>query len=245
MLQAWYGDAANEEEGNCSYRLIPKIIGDHSHLVTSYQMLDGKVKGYLLFGQNPAAGSTNSRMQRKALEQLDWIVVRDLYEVETAAFWHRGPVPHPNAVDPSKIKTEVFFLPAAASTEKEGSFTNTGRLLQWRDKAVDPPDDARSDLWFVYHIGKRLKELYAGSQEPKDRPLQALTWDYDSEVQESSWRIHDEPDALLVLKEINGYVVYPTDKSGAADTSKQPYDLRHAPHVPGFTALKADGSTAC
>ncbi len=82
FLHAWYGEAADEEDGNCSYRLIPKIIGDHSHLVTSYQMLDGKVKGYLLFGQNPAAGSTNARMQRKALEQLDWMVVRDLYEVE-------------------------------------------------------------------------------------------------------------------------------------------------------------------
>ncbi len=91
FLHAWYGDAANEEEGNCSYRLIPKIIGDHSHLVTSYQMLDGKVKGYLLIGQNPAAGSTNSRMQRKALEQLDWMVVRDLYEVKSAAFWYKQP----------------------------------------------------------------------------------------------------------------------------------------------------------
>src|SRR6185312_2046663 len=81
LLQAWYGDAANEEEGNCSYRWIPKITGDHSHLATSYAMLDGKVKGYLLFGQNPAAGSTHATMQRKALEQLDWMVVRDLYEV--------------------------------------------------------------------------------------------------------------------------------------------------------------------
>src|SRR5439155_23071936 len=104
LLQAWYGEAANEEDGNCSFRLLPKIIGDHSHLVTSYAMLDGKVKGYFLFGQNPAAGSTNARMQRKALEQLDWLVVRDLYEVESAAFWYKGAEPHPYAtVDPSKI----------------------------------------------------------------------------------------------------------------------------------------------
>lgn len=233
FLQAWYGEAANQEEGNACYRWIPKITGDHSHLVTSYTMLDGKIKGYFLLGQNPAAGSTNAKMQRKALEQLDWMVVRDLYEVESAAFWHHGVEP----VDPTTIKTEVFLLPAAASTEKEGCFTNTQRLLQWRDKAVDPPGDARSDLWFIYHLGKRLKELYRESTEAKDRPIQALLWDYES-PQLPQWRIQDEPDDLLVLKEINGYLVKTAEHP-------QPYDLHSAPHVPGFTALKADGSTAC
>ena len=196
FLHAWYGDAANEEEGNCSYRLIPKIIGDHSHLVTSYQMLDGKVKGYLLIGQNPAAGSTNSRMQRKALEQLDWMVVRDLYEIESAAFWYKQPGygPDTSAVDSSKIKTEIFLMPAAATTEKEGTFTNTQRMLQWRDKAVDPPGDARSDLWFVYHLGKRLQELYADSKQWHDQGLLNLTWDYASEKPEEGSRITDQPE---------------------------------------------------
>ena len=247
LLQAWYGEAANEEDGNCSYRWLPKIIGDHSHLATSYAMLDGKVRGYLLLGQNPAAGSTNARMQRKALEQLDWLVVRDLYEVESAAFWYKQPGfgPETKPVDSSKIKTEIFLLPAAASTEKEGSFTNTQRLIQWRDKAVDPPGDARSDLWFVYHLGMRLKELYAASSEPKDRPLQALTWDYEPEQPEPGSRILDEPDALLVLKEINGYYVRPPIQTGKAEQTQRVYTLRDAPHVPGFAALKSDGSTAC
>ncbi len=247
LLQAWYGDAANEEEGNCCYRWLPKVIGDHSHLATSYTMLDGEVRGYLLFGQNPAAGSTNSRMQRKALEQLDWMVVRDLYEVESAAFWYKQPGfgPDTEPVDSSKIKTEIFLLPAAASTEKEGCFTNTQRLLQWRDKAVDPPGDARSDLWFVYHLGKRLKELYAGSTATKDRPLQALTWDYDREEPEPGSRIHDEPDTLLILKEINGYYVRPSNAGEKESDGQRVYTLHDAPHVPGFAALKADGSTAC
>jgi formate dehydrogenase major subunit len=247
FLQAWYGEAADEEDGNCCYRWLPKTIGDHSHLATSYTMLDGKVRGYLLFGQNPAAGSTNSRMQRKALEQLDWMVVRDLYEVESAAFWYKQPGfgPDTEPVDSSKIKTEIFLLPAAASTEKEGCFTNTQRLLQWRDKAVDPPGDARSDLWFVYHLGKRLKELYAGSAAPKDRPLQALTWDYDREEPEPGSRIHDEPDTLLILKEINGYAVRPASQEDKESDKQQVYSLRDAPHVPGFAALKTDGSTAC
>ena len=234
FLQACYGEAANAEHGEACYRWIPKIIGDHSHLLTSYAMLDGKVKGYFLMGQNPAAGSTNARMQRKALEQLDWMVVRDLYEVESAAFWHHGPEP----VDPTTIKTEVFLLPAAASTEKEGCFTNTQRLLQWRDKAVDPSGDARSDLWFVYHLGKRLKELYADSTDPKDRPIQALLWDYEFR-EPTPWRIQDEPDDLLILKEINGYYVKKQEDPDKA------YALHDAPHVAGFTELKDDGSTAC
>src|SRR5207245_10966903 len=108
----------------------------------------------------------------------------DLYEIETAAFWYKEAIPHLDRVDPGKIKTEVFLLPAAASTEKEGSFTNTQRLVQWRDKAIDPSGDARSDLWFVYHLGKRLKEVYAGSSAPKDQAVQALTWAYALEEQE-------------------------------------------------------------
>jgi formate dehydrogenase major subunit len=241
LLVAWYGEACLEPESDHGYRWLPKVTGDHSHLVTSYAMLDGKVKGYFLLGQNPAAGSTNARMQRKALEQLDWMVVRDLYEVESATFWKKGPEP----VDPSKIKTEVFLLPAAASTEKEGCFTNTQRLLQWRDKAIDPPDDARSDLWFIYHLGKRLKELYADSKDSKDRSLQALLWDYDRSEPELNSRITDEPDVHLVLKEINGYYIYPPDESDQSCTIQCRHTLRDAQHLPGFTALKDDGSTAC
>ncbi len=247
LLQAWYGEAANEEDGHRCYHWLPKTIGDHSHLATSYHMLDGKVRGYLLMGENPAAGSTNARMQRKALEQLDWMVVRDLHEVESAAFWYKqsGFGPETEPVDSNKIKTEVFLLPAAASTEKEGCFTNTQRLIQWRDKVVDPPGDARSDLWFVYHLGKRLKELYADSAEPRDRGLQALIWDYDREAPEPGSRILDEPDALLVLKEINGYYVRPPTRPDTGNGEQRVYTLRVAPHVPGFTVLKSDGSTAC
>ena len=244
LLKAWYGEAVNDPDCDYGYRWLPKITGDHSHLVTSYAMLDGKVKGYFLFGQNPAAGSTNARMQRKALEQLDWMVVLDLYEVESAAFWYKEAIPHLDRVDPSKIKTEVFLLPAAASTEKEGSFTNTQRLIQWRDKAVDPAGDARSDLWFVYHLGKRLKELYADSKEPRDRGLQALLWDYDMEEPEPGSRILDEPDAQLVLKEINGYYVRPPHGS-AGGANNEVYTLHNAPHVPGYAVLRDDGSTAC
>src|SRR5204863_5908760 len=120
----------------------------------------------------------NASFQRQALANLKWLVVRDLYETETATFWKDSPEVKNGTLKPEAIQTEVFFLPAAAVAEMDGSFTNTQRLVQWHEKAVDPPDDARSDIWFTYHLGVRLKELYAKSQEKRDRPIQAITLDY-------------------------------------------------------------------
>ncbi len=82
-----------------------------------------------------------------------------------------------------EIKTEVFFIPAASIAAKEGSFTNTQRLIQWHDKAVDPEGDCRIDLWFVWNLGRRLKEMYKGSTKPQDQAIQALTWDYGYDEQ--------------------------------------------------------------
>jgi len=162
------------------------------------------------------------------MKKLDWLVVRDWFETESACFWYKGP----ESPDPKTIGTEVFFMPAASSPEKDGSFTNTHRLIQWHDKAVDPPEDCRSDLWFLYHVGKRLKKLYTGSTRARDRGILNLTWDYERDSQEhlpdgSVSRIADEPSAEKVLKEINGCTV--------ADGKP----------VEGFSKLKDDGSTAC
>ena len=222
LLKAWYGDAATSEN-EFGYQWIPKLTGDHSHVSTSAAMADGKVKGFVVFGQNPANGSPHSGLQRRALTQLDWMVAIDLYETETAAFWYAAP----EGWKPADIKTEVFLLPAAGPPEKEGTFTNTQRLLQFHDKAVDPPADARSDLWYVYHLGRRLKDLYRGSTNPRDQGLLNLTWDYLPERPDPQWRIEDEPSDEKVLMEINGY--------GVADRKQ----------VPDFEQLKADGSTAC
>jgi formate dehydrogenase major subunit len=154
--------------------------------------------------------------------------VRDWFEIESACYWYKGP----ERPDPKTIKTEIFFIPAAAAAEKDGCFTNTQRLVQWHDKAVDPPEDCRSDTWFVYHLGKRLKQLYAGSTAARDQGLLNLTWDYERDARETlpdgrPSRIPDEPDAEKILKEINGYTV--------ADHKQ----------VSGFSDLKDDGSTAC
>src|SRR5207245_489107 len=105
-----------------------KIIGDHSHLPMFVDMSDGKIKGFFVMGQNPAVGGQNASFQRQALAKLDWMVVRDLYETETASFWKDSPEVKSGKLKPEDIATEVFFLPAAAVAEMDGSFTNTQRL---------------------------------------------------------------------------------------------------------------------
>src|SRR4030081_74665 len=202
LLKAWYGEAATKDN-EYGYQWIPKLTGDHSHISTSAAMADGNVNGFIVFGQNPANGSPHAGLQRKALTKLDWLVAVDLYETETAAFWYAAP----EGWRPSELKTEVFLIPTAGPGEKEGTFTNTQRLLQFHDKAVDPPDDARSDLWFLYHLGRRLKELYRDSTDARDQGLRNLTWDYLPEEADPEYRIHDEPSAEKVLMEVNGYTV--------------------------------------
>jgi formate dehydrogenase major subunit len=220
LLKAYFGQNATAEN-DFGYDYLPRISGDHSHMTTVAAMADGALKGYFMVGENPVIGSMNGALQRKAMQKLEWMVVRDFAPTETAEFWRKAPEIECGEVRSEDIQTEVFFFPCAGHVEKEGTFTNTQRLLQWRQAAVDPPGDCRSELHFFYHLGKRLKELYAGSTESRDRPIQALAWDYPTEGN------HAEPDAEAVLMEINGYTV--------AD---------HRP-VSGFTGLKDDGSTAC
>ncbi len=220
LLKAWYGDAATADNDYC-YDYLPRLTGDHSHMSTVADMADGKLKGYFVMGENPTVGSMHGALHRKGLRELDWLVVRDFTVTETADFWRDAPEIERGEIKTQDIKTEVFFFPCAAHTEKDGSFTNTQRLLQWHHTAVQPPGDARSELHFMYHLGRRLKTVYADSGDPKDRAIQSLTWDYPTRGE------HDEPDAEAVLAEISGY----TTADGEA--------------LGGFLDLADDGSTAC
>ncbi|HEX5689379.1 MAG TPA: molybdopterin-dependent oxidoreductase, partial [Roseiflexaceae bacterium] len=228
QLKAWFGDAATPEN-QFGYDWLPKITSDHSHMPVFVEMSKGNVKGLLAMGQNPAVGGQNAGFQRKALANLEWMVVRDLFETETASFWKDSPEVKNGELTTAGIQTEVFFLPAAAVPEMDGSFTNTQRLAQWHEKAADPPGDARSDIWFTYHLGTRLKELYKGSTAERDQGLLNLTWDYldEEENKAAGWQLLDEPSAKRILKEINGYTW--ADKK----------------LLNGFADLKDDGSTAC
>ncbi len=219
LLKAWWGDAATADNDYC-YEYLPRLTGSHSTYDTVLAQMDGTCKGYFLFGQNPAVGSANARMQRLGMANLDWLVVRDMVMIESATWWKDGPEIETGELRTEAIGTEVFFLPAAAHTEKSGSFTNTQRMLQWHEQAVDPGGDARSDLWFTYHLGRRIRAKLAASTDEVDRPLLDLTWDYPL------LGPLDDPDADSVLSEINGW-----------DAERRP--------LSAYTQLADDGSTAC
>jgi formate dehydrogenase major subunit len=231
QLKAWFGADATASN-DFAYDYLPKIIGDHSHMPMFVEMAKGNIEGFFAMGQNPAVGGQNASYQRRALAKLKWLVVRDLYETETASFWKDSPEVQDGTLRTEDIQTEVFFLPAAAVAEGDGSFTNTQRLVQWHDKALDPPDDCRSDVWFTVHLGLRLKELYKDSRERRDRPVQALVWDYIDAEENRRFGIADEPSARLILKEINGY------KCSEGD-------LKKARPLSSFGELRDDGTTAC
>jgi formate dehydrogenase major subunit len=219
LLKAWWGDAATEDNDFC-FHYLPRINGDHSHYAMMLKMLDGGVKGMLCVGQNPTVGSANSKLMRLALAKLDWLVVRDFQPVESATFWKDSPEHETGEVSAQDIQTEVFFLPAAAHTEKDGNFTNTQRLLQWHHKACEPPGECRSELHWIYHLAKRIREKLAGSTDPRDRPILDLTWDYPVQGP------HDEPDAEHVLQEISG---------------RKP----DGSFLSSYDELEEDGSTTC
>ena len=197
LMKAWWGDHATPEN-QFAFPYLPRINDDHSHYPMMMRMIDGLTRGFFVIGQNPAVGSANAGLQRKALANLEWLVVRDMSEIETAAFWYDSPEIEAGETSPEQIGTEVFFLPAAAHTEKDGTFTNTQRLLQFHFKAVEPPQDCRSDLWFAYHLGRRVRKKLADSTLERDRSLQHLTWDYPVQGPQ------DEPDAETIVQEING-----------------------------------------
>jgi formate dehydrogenase major subunit len=219
LLKAWWGDRATEDNDFC-FGYLPRINGDHAHYAMMLKALDGGLQGMFAVGQNPAVGSANTKLIRKALAKLDWLVVRDFQPTETALFWRQSPEHESGEVRAQDIQTEVFFLPAAAHTEKDGSFTNTQRLLQWHHKACEPPDDARSETQWIYHLGKAIRSRLAGSEDPRDRPVLDLTWDYPLQGPD------DEPDPEQILQEISGRT---------SDGS----------FLESYDSLKADGSTSC
>lgn len=248
LLKAYYGERATA--GNeWGYGWLPRVTRNHSHFSYWTEMADGRVKGLFIMGQNPSVGAQNARLQRRALARLEWLVVRDLVEIEPAVFWRAdSPEVRRGELKTEEIATEVFLMPAAGHAEKEGAFTQTQRMLQWREKAVEPPGDARSEAWFVHQLALRLKAKAEASDDPVDEPLRALDWWYPEDE-------HGEPRMLAVLAEINGWhtdadrgsdhpeadgnppgAIWPLDRQGRR---------HHGAQVTGFEELADDGSTAC
>jgi formate dehydrogenase major subunit len=225
MLKAWWGEGATKDN-DFGYHYLPKRDEkkNYSHIALFEAMYNKEIEGLFIMGSNPVVGGPNANKEQRAMCNLKWLVSCDLWANESAEFWSyeawKRPVNNPNVeiMEPKDIQTEVFFLPAAAVYEKEGTASNTGRLVQFRWKGADPVGESKPDLWIIDQIAKRVKKLYEGSTLPQDEPIVNLTWGYGE---------GEEPDVVLVGKEINGYNV--------KDNSP----------VEGFAKLADDGSTAC
>ena len=224
LLKAWWGEAATADN-DYRFDYLPRLTGDHGTYQTVMAMFDDVVEGYFLLGQNPAVGSAHGRMQRLGMSHLKWLVVRDFNLIESATFWKDGPEIATGELRTQDIGTEVFFFPAASHVEKDGTFTQTQRMLQWHHKAVEPPGDARSELYFFYTLGKKIRERLAVSAQERDRPVLDLTWDYGVDGS-------DEPSADAVLREINGWHLTGKDHKKRGDL------------LSNFTEMKPDGSTS-
>ncbi len=212
-LKAMYGAEATREN-DFRFDWLPRRSGNQSHMAIFEDMGKGRIKGAFFFGQNPAVGGPDANRETQALTNLEWMVAVDLWETETANFWH-----HPYGGRPADVKTEVFLLPASASFEKEGSISNSGRWVQWRHKAVKPLGMARSDLWILDQLAREIRRVYRAEGGAFPDPVVNLAWNYEGG--------EEGIDVHKVAREINGY----------DETSKK--------QVPGFAALKDDGSTVC
>ncbi len=221
LLKSFFGD--NAHAGNdFGYDWLPKVDDGkaYSWLDLFDAMYDGKIKGFFAWGQNPACSGANAAKVRKALMKLDWLVNTNIFDDETASFW-RGP-----GVDPAKVKTEVFFLPAAVFVEKEGSITNSGRWMQWRYQGPKPMGNSLPDGEIIFELGEKLKTIYAqGGSFPE--PIRNLKWDYTTD---------GTFDPHKVAKEINGYFL--------KDVTVKGKNYKKGTLVPSFAFLQTDGSTS-
>lgn len=210
LMKAWFGDQATKENDYC-YGLLPKKNADQNYSI--YRIfetaIEEKMKFLYIMGQNPMVTSPNLSVVHDGLSKLDTLVVADLFMTETASFWEKP------GCDPSTIDTEVFFLPAASFLEKEGSLSNSSRMVQWRYTGIKPVGEAKSDLDMIDLLFNKIRDLYKDSKDPKDEIIKKLIWNYPSENK-----------AEAVLREINGY------------------NLKTGELLNGIGEIQADGTTS-
>ena len=216
QLREWFGANATVENDYC-YDLLPKIspkldYGDYSTIMSFNDMRDNKIKGYFCWGMNPMHSTPNGKHARHSMANLDWLVVADWFQTETSTFWEAPDM------KPEDVKTEVYFLPAALIYEKIGSINNSGRWIQWREKAIEPPGECRSDFEMMMLLWKNIVELY--KKEGGACPDQILKTNFD-------YTIDGKPDLRALCWALNGYTV------GEGKLLK------------GYGQLQADGTTAC
>jgi len=226
FLKAMYGDAATKQNG-WGFDYLPKVDRNFSWVQIWDNMYNGVVKGMFAFGMNGVAIGPDSRKNIDALKKADWLVVGEIYPDETSEFWRSPGI---TAEEMKSINTTVYRLPCAGFAEKDGTFTNSARWLQWKNAALPMPGDARLDQAIIAQIFLRIRDLYKKDPGKAPDPILKLTWSYTDPA---------NPSLAEVLKEINGKTLADAEDP----VTKQ--QLKTGQQLPGFAWLKDDGSTAC
>jgi formate dehydrogenase major subunit len=227
FLKALYGDSATKEN-DFNYNYLPKIDRKFSWTEMWDEMYAGKVKGLFAFGMNGVAIGPNSRKNIEALKKADFLVVCELFPEETAEFW-RAPGTTPEQM--KSINTTVFRLPGAGFAEKDGTFVNSARWLQWKYVALPPPGEAKVDQEIVARIFLKVRELYQKEGGKFPDPILNLSWSYTTP---------QNPSLSEVAKEINGKAL-----ADLTDPLQPGVTIKAGQQLPGFAWLRDDGTTAC
>jgi formate dehydrogenase-N alpha subunit len=236
LSKSWYGAAATAENG-FAYDWFPKRDTAYDVLSMFEVMHQGKMNGFVCQGFNPLAALPNKKKVSAAFAKLKYLVVIDPLETETSEFWKNfGPL---NDVDPKAIATEVFRLPSGCFAEEAGTFTNSSRVISWKERAVDPPGEAKVDSEIVARLFMKIREMYAKDGGTLPEPVAALSWNYVNA---------NVPTPAEILREISGRAL--ADVLGPPSDPKDPKSprpvlVKAGEQMPGFAPLQADGSTAC
>jgi formate dehydrogenase major subunit len=228
--KAMYGATATAEN-DWAYHYLPKLDVPAYDILRTFELMHkGKMNGYICQGFNPLMSVPNRAKNQVALSKLKFLVTIDPLQTETAHFWEdHGEY---NEAKPSEIGTTVFQLPSTCFAEDEGSLTNSGRWIQWHWAGGTPPGEAKSDVWIVAQLYKRLKALYQKEGGAFPDPILNMTWQYSDP---------EQPAPVEIAKEINGYAL--ADLKDPADPNK--ILVEKGKQVPGFAVLRDDGTTAC
>src|SRR6266699_3008338 len=225
LLKAMYGDAA-KKENDWAFHYLPKIDRKYSWVEIWDDMYQGHVKGIFAFGMNGVMIGPNSRKNIEALKKADWLVVGEIYPDETSEFWM---APGTTAEEMKSIQTTVYRLPCAGFAEKDGSFTNSARWLQWKSVALPPPGDARLDQAILAQIFLKVRELYQKEGGKFPDPILNASWSYTDPL---------NPSLAEVAQEINGKAL-----ADIAD-AKTNQTLKSGQQLPSFAFLRDDGATS-
>ena len=224
LLKALYGDAARKEN-DWAFHYLPKIERNYSWTEIWNGMHEGRVKGMFAIGMNGVQIGPDSRKNIEALKKIEWLVVGEIYPDETSEFWK---APGTTAADMKNIQTTVYRLPCAGFAEKDGSFTNSARWLQWKNAALPMPGDARLDQDILAQIFMRVRELYQKEGGKFPDPIFNVRWPYTRPL---------NPSLSEVAREINGQAIADVTDSASGQVIKAGQQL------PGFAFLRDDGST--